>query len=808
MYFSSLTLLARFLNFNGRNIINTRYEKLEHSIKKGRSNGIKILSLGVGLAMGLVLISKVCFERSFDKFYPDSDRIYRLHENIIRDGEYKSYGQVSGGVATAMQVEIPEVEKATRLTYIGGDKELFKTQDGNRYSARYVVMGDTNVFDLLPRPILIGDPKETLSRPGYVMISNRIAKLLGGAEQAVNKEFEFESSPGQTYTIGGVFEDVPENSHLRFEIVASLEGMSKWSRENWLGNDRYLGYVKLYPGTDPESLTTAIREMQGRHCDLEEVKKAGIDLTYSLVPLMDMHSNSDEVKSMNSLLGFLAFVLIFTAAMNYVLIVISTLINRTKEVAVHKCYGASDKNLFGMIMSETCLHMLISLLLAAFLIVLFRTKTEELLGATLGALFSTQTIVILIGVCIVIFFITGLIPTYMFLRIPVAAAFRNFKESRRYWKLCLLFIQFLATAYLVALLSVINKQYDYMVNVDPGYAYEKLAYCSTQGVEESVRNTAIEELRKIPEVDKVSACYDLPISGMSGNNVSLPGDDRELFNIADMYWVKDDFFSLMEIPVIEGEVFRSDGSASNKVMVSRSFVEKMEQVAGWTGSAIGKNIIITEHSQNGEPFTICGVYEDVCIGSTGNPDTRPTALFYDRYAPMILIKFHEMSPENIKKAQKVLEDVMPDRNVTVTAYYMDMIDLYKDSRTFRDSVMIGGIVTLIIALIGLLGYTSDETNRRGREIAIRKVNGATAWSILKMISKDISYIAIPAIVIGMTVAYYSGTGWLEKFTEKAPIGFFIFLAGAMMVYVLIIACVLYRAWAVSNSNPVDSLKSE
>ena len=781
---------------------------LRSLFKKGRSNGIKILSLGVGLAMGLVLISKVCFERSFDKFYPDSDRIYRLHENIIRDGEYKSYRQVSGGVATAMQVEIPEVEKATRLTYIGGDKELFKTQDGNRYSARYVVMGDTNVFDLLPRPILIGDPKETLSRPGYVMISNRIAKLLGGAEQAVNKEFEFESSPGQTYTIGGVFEDVPENSHLCFEIVASLEGMSKWSRENWLGNDRYLGYVKLYPGTDPESLTTAIREMQGRHCDLEEVKKAGIDLTYSLVPLMDMHSNSDEVKSMNSLLGFLAFVLIFTAAMNYVLIVISTLINRTKEVAVHKCYGASDKNLFGMIMSETCLHMLISLLLAAFLIVLFRTKTEELLGATLGALFSTQTIVILIGVCIVIFFITGLIPTYMFLRIPVAAAFRNFKESRRYWKLCLLFIQFLATAYLVALLSVINKQYDYMVNVDPGYAYEKLAYCSTQGVEESVRNTAIEELRKIPEVDKVSACYDLPISGMSGNNVSLPGDDRELFNIADMYWVKDDFFSLMEIPVIEGEVFRSDGSASNKVMVSRSFVEKMEQVAGWTGSAIGKNVIITEHSQNGEPFTICGVYEDVCIGSTGNPDTRPTALFYDRYAPMILIKFHEMSPENIKKAQKVLEDVMPDRNVTVTAYYMDMIDLYKDSRTFRDSVMIGGIVTLIIALIGLLGYTSDETNRRGREIAIRKVNGATAWSILKMISKDISYIAIPAIVIGMTVAYYSGTGWLEKFTEKAPIGFFIFLAGAMMVYVLIIACVLYRAWAVSNSNPVDSLKSE
>lgn len=781
---------------------------LRSLFKRGRSNGIKILSLGFGLAVGLVLISKVCFERSFDKFYPDSDRIYRLHENVIRNGEYKLFPLVSGGVAAGMQAEIPEVEKATRLTYIAGDNSLFKTKDGNRYSARFVVMGDTNVFDLLPRPILIGDPKEVLARPGYVMVSNRIAKLMGGAEQALNKEFEFEFNSGQTYTIGGVFEDVPENSHLRFEIVASLEGMNKWSRENWLGNDRYLGYVKLYPGVDPESLTTSIREMQGRHCDLEEVRKAGVDLTYTLVPLMDMHSNSNEVKRMNSLLGILALVLIFAASMNYVLIVISTLINRSKEVAVYKCYGASDRNIFGMIMAETCLHMLISLSLAAFLILLFREKAEELLGATLEALFSPETIVVLVGVCLVIFFITGLIPLYMFLRVPVATAFRNFKETRRYWKLCLLFIQFLAAGYLVALLSVINKQYNYMVNVDPGYAYEKLAYCSTQGIEESVRNTVIEELRKMSEIDKVSACYDLPISRMSGNNVYLPGDDRELFNIADMYWVKDDFFSLMEIPVIEGEVFRPDGSASDKVMVSRSFVRKMEQVAGWTGSAIGKSVVITEHSQNGEPFTICGVYEDICIGSTGNPDTRPTALFYDKYAPIILVKFHEMSPENMEKVQKKLEEVMPDRNVTLTAYYMDMINLYKDSSTFRDSVMIGGFVTLIIALMGLLGYISDETNRRSREIAIRKVNGASAWSILQMVSKDISYIAVPAIVIGMAAAYYSGTEWLEKFAEKVPIGFFLFLTGAMAVYVLIVACVLYRAWAVANSNPVDSLKAE
>lgn len=774
--------------------------------KKGRNNGIKIVSLAVGLAMGLVLIAKVYFERSYDSFYPDCDRIYRLHENIVQDNQYKSYPQVSGGVTLGMQAEIPEVEKATRLTYMEGDEALFKMEDGNRYAARYVMMADTNIFDLLPRPILIGNPKEVLARPGYMMVSSRIARLLGGVDKVMGQKLVFEAQPGNTYTIGGVFEEVPENAHLRYDMLVSLEGMNQWSRENWLGNDRYLGFVKLYPGVDPESLATAIREMQGRHCDLTELQKAGIELTYGLVPLMEMHSDSQEVKRMNALLAIIAFVLILTASMNYVLVMISSLINRTKEVAVHKCYGASDGNLFGLILSETGLHMLISLLLAAFVVILCHEKVEELLDASLGALFSVQTMAVLAGICVVIFLVTGLIPAYMFLRIPVAAAFRNFKESRRYWKLCLLFIQFAATAYLVTFLLVIHKQYDYMVNANPGYAYDKLAYCSTAGVKESVLDATIEELRKQPEVDLVSACYDLPVNHMSGNNIYLPGDDRELFNIADLYGVKDDFFSLMEIPVIDGEVFRSDESAADKVMVSHSFVKKMEQVVGWTGSAVGKSIRVTGHTQR--VYTICGVYEDICIGSTGNPDPRPTVVFKEEYTPMLLIKFHEMSPESMQKAQQVLERMMPDRTVTVTAYYMEMVDLYKSSRTFRDSVLIGGTVTLIIALIGLLGYTVDETNRRGREIAIRKVNGATAFGILKMISQNISTIAIPAILIGIVAAYYSGAVWLEQYAERIVLDPLIFILGALGVYGIIIGCVLYRAWATANENPVVSLKME
>lgn len=286
---------------------------------------------------------------------------------------------------------------------------------------------------------------------GYYL--HTLAEKLGGVESAVGQTFKRDVDPSRTYTIGGVFEDVPENSHLKYDIIASLATIDERSTTNWVGNDRYFAYVKLLPGVDPASLAPSILKMQERNQDLERMKKAGVDLSYSLLPLVKLHSDTKEVKDMNAMLVFLALILILTAVLNYILIVISNLIGRTKEVAVHKCYGASGNDILGMILSETFLHLILSLVLAAFLILLFRDRVEELLAASLSSLFTLQTSLLLVGVCLLVFSLTSLIPTYLFLRVPVASAFRSAKESRRYWKLCLLFVQFVATAYLVVLYS-------------------------------------------------------------------------------------------------------------------------------------------------------------------------------------------------------------------------------------------------------------------------------------------------------------------------------------------------------------------
>lgn len=776
--------------------------------KKGRHNGIKILSLGVGLAVGLVLIAKVYFEQSYDDFFPDGDRIYQIQEMVERDGTLAEYGQVSGAIAPGMKEEIPEVEVATRFTSIE-DEAVFTTSDKKKYFANFV-LADSCLFDVFPRRILIGNAKEILSRPMYVMVSQEIADKIGG--DVVGKTFEVDEAPGRVLTIGGVFETIPENSHLDYDILVSMPSIGKFmwdGTHNWVGNDRYQGYVKLLPGVAPESIKPGIRRMQEKNQPLEEMKKAGVDLSYGLRPLSELHSGDSGVKRMMVLLSLLAFTLIFTATMNYILVVISSIVNRSKEVAVHKCYGATGRNIHSMVLSETLVHLLISLLLAVFLIFVFQGTVESLLDVSLGALFFSEGSLLLVGICVVVFLATGLIPSYLFTRIPVASAFRSFRENRRLWKLILLFLQFVFTGFLVTLLVIIGKQYTFMVNDNPGYSYDKLAYCSLAGVDSTARQKVIDEVMRLPEVAKTSTFSQLLLGGVSGNNISLPGDDRELFNIADLYWVANGYLDLMEIPVVDGRSFTEDVSTSDEVMVSRSFVKKMELLVGWKDGVIGKSILVTEHSDNNQPFTICGVYEDFRVGSISAQDDRPTVMFYGKkWNPYLMVKYHELTPDAMRNTQDVIKRLLPDKEIVLNAYRVEMVDQYSDSRKFRDAVLIGGIVTLLISLIGLIGYVNDELNRRRSELAIRKVNGATLREILTLFLREITWIALYALAIGGGIAYFTALKWQDQFAEKIPLAWYIFVGCGLSVLLVILSVACMNCWRAANENPVNCLKND
>ena len=786
-----------------RNITQAR----RNLFKRGQNNGIKILSLGVGLAVGLVLTAKIYFEQTYDTFYPDADRICQLWAAYSINDKKTEGNTVPGGIAPGLKDEIPQIEAATRFTPLEENNTRFVifTADRQRHTGK-VILADSCLFDVLPRPMVSGNAKEVLSRPQYVLVSESLARSLNKGGDPVGMTLRLDNYPDVELTVGGVFKDIPENSQISYDVVISLASIPKfmWDGSDlWDTNDRYYGYVKLRPNVRHQTLVPLIRQCVAKHLDVVKLKQNGIELSFYPVPLTDIHKQSPGVRHMSVLLGMLAFALLFTAMMNYILIIVSSMMGRSREIAIQKCYGAQGKNITGLILTETLLHIGLALLLAVLLLTLFRGTTEELLSASLSSLFTGTCLAILLAVCLSVFVVTGLIPSGLFSRIPVSTAFRRSPQSRKIWKRILLFIQFMAATFLIILLIIISRQYDRMVNDRPGYNYERVVYCATDGAKHSDRIKALRELNKLPEVEEVGSCSLLPVlTGNNGNGATLNG--RTLFNFEDLDMVDTGFVRTMGIKIIDGKMFEAGAPKTFSAMVSRSFAEKLALTAGWHDGVVGKTFEINGYT----PATVYGVYEDIRTGKN-RMDERPTIMYHTNWSSRyIVIRLQSLTPQAIRQVSDVLKRMLPDKDIVVIPYKAEMAYLYNDSRLMRNTVMIGGIITLLIALIGLIGYVRDETNRRSKEIAIRKVNGATAAQVIALLSREIGYLAIPATLLGAGFAYLAGKSWLEQYPEKITLSPWMFLAGILFTILTIFVCVTLQSWRIATENPAKAIKSE
>lgn len=774
------------------------------------NNILKILSLGIGLAIGCILIAKVCFESSYDNFYKGLERIYLIKPNYSLRGEVNESDQVSGGIAPGFKKYVPGVESATRTTFLF-ESEKFYTEEKALVTGM-LVLADTAFFDVFDRKILAGNPKEVLAQKFNVMVSRSFAEKMGGIDKAVGKIIYNEEAPKLKFTVGGVYEDFPENGSLYYDILLSMETYSKESTDNWLGNDRYKGYVKLEEGVTPESIDPAIRKMMDKNLPMEELKNSGYKIWCVLSPFHKLHTSEPYVRNLIIILSVVSFVLVLISLMNYMLISISEMVKRSKEIGIHKCYGAEGTNIYGMLIKETSVYLFFSLLLAFLIILGFRQTIEYLLGVSLEALFIKETMIVLCGVILVLFLVSALLPGYLYNKIPVSVAFMNYKENKRKWKLCLLFIQFIINVFLLSFVFIIAAQYDKALNDDPGYNYDNVLYYNVRGVDKVQASRSVEVISSIPDVVDVERAYTLPFDYCSGNNVYLPGGDSELFNIADQYAGTEGFFEFFDIPIIEGRV----PAAENEIAVSRSFVEKMKEFTDWNDGPIGKGIYLTEHSDSSAMnlgiLTISGVYEDYRIGLLNRMDERPSVRFTGKadneYMPYVLVKVKDINPETINKIQKKLGEVITEKEMEVFSYEQVMNSMYDDNKKMKNTILAGSIFSIAIAFLGLVGYVRDEAQRRSKEIAIRKINGATTAEILSLFVAGIMKWLVVAFIIGDALAYYVAGLWLEQFAEKVSLSLLYFIAADLIVAIIVVATVVICSLKISNANPVLSLKNE
>lgn len=786
---------------------------LQNLFRKGEGNLTKILCLGVGMAIGLVMLAEVIFERSYDNFIPHLEDTYIIQENYKHQGnDWKNHNTVSGAIAPGIKRYCPEVEAATRFTILNED--LLLTTDDQRTIKGNAYLCDSSFFEVFPQKILMGEAPHTgLEKANNAYISAKLLKVLGN--DIIGKQLTWKIFPDFHLTVVGVFEDFPENTHLpKIDIAVALPTIGQImgdGRNNWLGNDRYSGYIRLRPGTDPQTLEPNIKHMLYTNAPMEELERSGSQFYLNLKPVSKIFLSSEYNRIMNIVFLIFAFIMLAVAVLNYILLVVSSVVKRAKSIATYRCYGAESKDIYRMILAESALHCFIALILAVLIVFGLQDFLQEQMGHSLRALFSPTALVLCLMVVIAVAVICGVMPGYIYTRIPVTYAYRRYTENKRQWKLGLLFVQFMLTTFFVCLLTVIGLQYQALTNYRTGFEYKNILYTSLSGTQNVERERCIQELKRLPNVSGVTWGYQEMFMKCSGNNVYDPQNDKEYMNIADMYDVGPDYHKVFSIPILEGTGFTTElgDSVSQEVMVSRSFIDKMEKLAGWTGSPIGKQVFITEHQ--GRPYTICGVYEEIHLGSqvAEDFDDRPTVMFYNTHPNHLLyIRLKEMGPEQIKEIQDIVSRTMPSQEKHVYSLDLEMANQYNMLLHVRNSILFVGLCILVIALIGLIAYIRDEVNRRRSEIAIRIIHGAQVKDVQFLFLKDILKIAIPAVLIGTAFALFASNRLLELFAFKINLTGYIF--GGCILVVLIIMLILSTSmiWKAARCNPINNLRTE
>lgn len=778
---------------------------------KGQGTAIKVLTLAVGLTIGLVLLARVQLEHNFDRCIADRAHVYQVHETFLRQGEApQEYGATPGGVVPKLREYLPEVVTGTRYTGMFYDEKI--TLEGRqKVLMQEAIFADSCLFDIFATPILQGNARRLLATAGQCLVSRRLYDKLGA--DVLGKTFTFASDRVKPMTIGGVFETFDENSTLsEVDVIMSLPSIGIYSydgTQNLMGNDRYHSFVRLRPDADMAKIDRESKQMLREILPWDQLREVGYaDAGFRLQPVAGARMHDDTVRTTSTILTIVALVILFTAVMNYILVVVSSLVSRARQVAVRRSMGAPGREFYLSALGEAALHLVLALAVMGVVLLAGQGTIRDLLGVSVSTLFSAQTALVLLGVCAVVLMACGLLPGYIYSRIPLAYVCRRYSESRRAWKLSLLGFQFALTAMLLTVLVTIYAQYSYMLHKDVGYDYRHVAYITTNMHPDSVY-TFEREMERLPFVESASSVYSLYCAEQSGDNVSLPGSDRELFNFCELFTQESNIVQTMGLKLVQGKGFtpQTASGIAPEVLVDENFARRMKTLAGWD-NVVGRQVINNAVGKN-QPLTIVGVVRNLVLGSLTARDNRPMMILNgNRMGNYILVRMQQMTPENLLALQQLCTKTFPDLDLEVKSYATELADGYRDTLRTRNLIAIGCLATLLITLVGLVGYIRDEVSRRSSELAIRRVLGATVGSLQALFVRSVALIALPAVIVGCGLGYYLCTLMMQLFPDNVGISPSTFVLVPAGVALLLFVVVFVQTRTTALRNPIVHIKTE
>lgn len=767
---------------------------------RGRSNNLtKTVSLTLGIFIGILLFACVAFQLSYNRFFDKPEQLYMAYmTNILNGVPDEGSPYIYGTFSEAMRENFPEqVEDATvwrdsweRIYYHGSVRLSQRT-----------IYADNHLFSTMGVKVLAGKPEEDLKVEENIFISRSLAdKIREGAEltTVIGKQLYLDRKT--PVVVRGVFEDLPENTDVPFQVVASMANLWNNKRAGWGFDISYASLIRFKnPEKDIPLVEARIPEMIKKYLPNFN-KDANDSWTVDFHPLVDLHTENTTVSTMIVVMTILAIAILLIAAFNYVLISLSSLARRAKEVGVHKCSGAENGTVFSMFLNETIILVLISICLAGGLMYFFRDFVEEMAAAKLMSLFTVQSLWVPGVVIALVILLAGILPAWMFSSIPVTQVFHRYTERNTSWKRPLLFIQFVGVSFIFCFLLVILYQYSMVTNRTLKYDPARVVTCwADVGGDYENRVTLFNSL---PMVESYTCSSQLITEGYSGDTFDS-GNGHKVNTRLD--WITRSFLPMMKVKFIEGHNFtpakdnESTWADNHELIVNQTFVSQ----AGWTGNVVGRVA-----SWAGTNFTVVGVIEDYPVNSAYEEQAPIALVVKEDWGRTHYLRLKEPFDESLAALNRTMKEMFPADDVVFTSLEKKLEEQYMDVRRFRNVVMLASCSIFFITLMGLLGYVNDEVRRRSKEIAIRKVNGAEAGNIIRLLTKEITWIALPGVFLGGICAYIIGHRWLDSFAEQIHVSAGTFIVVIILLLVVIATCIVLRTWNIANENPVKSIKSE
>lgn len=753
----------------------------------------KLISLTLGLVMGVLLFAQIVYELSFDRFYPNPETLVMLRMREVRQGvperEY-NYGTYRPAAADLSEA-FPGLIKSACLTSNFWQPTIYK--DDKKLENIQTLFADTAYFQTTGLQLLQGTPKD-LGVQGNAFISQRKARELYGDENPIGKELSIEKL--FNVTIRGVYADIPGNSIMPHDLLLSMAAMD-WSfgAGTWGTNNLYGVLFRLKQAADVATMNSRIQKAVEQYTDTH----LGDDVVteYSILPLYKVYRSFPDSTRRLVILGVLGFSIFFVSVLNYVLRAVATMSRRAKMVGVHKCCGADGWHILSMFLWETGLLVVASILCGGILLWLLREQVEELLGSSLSDLFTGQTLYIPLGTVLLLFIVAGVVPGRIYARIPVTQVFRRYTDGKRSWKRGLLFIQFIGMSFIGGLLLTTVWQYHDLMNRSVGFRSEGLAVGTATGNIKRAIGVA-DAIRREPYIEAVGASSNSLLAHYSTNRLT---DNQGNFICPLHFLIIDkDLPQVTGMKLIEGHWPQHRGES----VVGLTTVETLK----WGDTAIGHQLPI-DPSWAGleEPPVVVGVVEDVRNMGFFESQTCTAFILNDRVRTFN-VRLKNPVEDNLKKLNDFVKSTYPDLALEFTTYQEIRQEQNASVSAFRNTVWVTTGCIILIVLMGLIGYVSDETQRRSKEIAIRKVNGAEAGNILGMLSIDILKIAVVAVAAGMASAWYVSGQWMQQFADSQLLSPLWYALLALLLLMLIVTVVVCKAWHIANENPVVSIKSE